>query len=59
MIVLYTSDYRCKNLKRRREIRSVINCNVFNSYIDKIIILWENFDALTEEDWKEDDASLK
>ena len=49
MRVLYTSDYRCDDIKRRREIRSVINCNIRNKYIDKIVILWENWDKYSSE----------
>lgn len=50
MIILYTSDYRCKDIKRRREIRSVINCNIRNPYIDKIIILWQDWSLYSEEE---------
>jgi hypothetical protein len=50
MRILYTSDYRCPNVKRRREIRSVINCNVRNKYIDKIVILWEHWDKYCDEE---------
>jgi len=50
MRILYTSDYRCPNVKRRREIRSVINCNVRNQYIDKIVILWEHWDKHCDEE---------
>jgi hypothetical protein len=50
MRILYTSDYRCNDLKRRREIRSVINCNVRNQYIDKIVILWQDWNKYSDEE---------
>ncbi len=50
MRILYICDYRCLDIKRRREIRSVINCNVRNKYIDKIVILWEHWDKYCDEE---------
>lgn len=52
-IVLYTSDYFCKDIKRRREIRSVIQSNLLVSCIKKIVILWENYELLTDTEKKE------
>ena len=43
MKILYIGDYRCDEVKRRNEIKSVINSNKRNTLIDKIVILWEKW----------------
>ena len=49
-IVLITSDYFCKDIKRRREIRQVFNCNVKLSFVKKYIVAFEGFDDLSPSD---------
>lgn len=48
-IILYTTDYHCSSILRRRQIRSVINCNRENTLIDKIVILWEGWNRWKNE----------
>ncbi len=50
MRVLYIGDYRCDLIKRRMEVRSVININKRNKFIDKIVILWENWNSYKDLD---------
>jgi hypothetical protein len=49
-IVIYTTDYWCKDVKRRREIRGVLNSNAKLDFVAKIVILYENWDQVSKED---------
>lgn len=49
-IVIITSDYFCKDIKRRREIRQVFNCNIKLNFIKRYIVLFESFDELSASD---------
>lgn len=48
-IVLYTSDYFCSDIKRQREIQMVLTSNSSLSFIEKIIILYEGWNDLSDE----------
>jgi hypothetical protein len=48
-IVVYTSDYYCISVKRRREIQMVQNSNAKLDQIAKIVVLFENWDQLSQE----------
>lgn len=48
-IILYISDYFCEQLKRRREIQMVLTANSELDIISKIIILYENWNELSED----------
>lgn len=48
-IVLYTTDYFCDSVKRRREIQMVQNSNAKLDMISKIIVLYEKWDNVPPE----------
>jgi hypothetical protein len=57
-IILYTGDYFCKDIKRRREIRQVINNNLQLPF-KHIVILYENWSQLSEDIKKQEYKHLE
>ena len=51
MIIYYTSDYFSDDIKRRRELRSVMQTNIQLNFFDKVIIFFENYNFY--KDYKE------
>lgn len=50
-ITIITSDYFCKELKRRREIKQVFHANIKLDFVTKYIVLFEDWESVKGDEY--------